>query len=88
MTEAEKDRLGLERFFDAAMMDWGNRCLEKWDARQGIPKGKLRYQNELWAAHLKNQLVDASEWAYYREWCLRGGGDEWFVTDDDFCSDE
>jgi hypothetical protein len=83
MTEAERDRLERQRYHDAFMMDLENYILEHWDARQGIPKGPRRHENELWAAHVKGHLEDAdTTWVDYVSWVSQGGADEWFRGDE------
>ncbi len=82
MAEAERNRLERLRHRDAFYMDLENYILGQWDARQGIPKGPRRHENELWAAHVKGHLEDAdATWAAYVSWVSQGGGDEWFVEE-------
>ena len=66
------------------MMDFENWCLERWDARQGIPTGPLRYKDEAWAAHMKKHIEnsDVKGFEAYAAWVSEGNGDEWFVDDE------
>jgi hypothetical protein len=67
---------------DAFLMDFENRCLAEWDARQGIPKGPKRYQDEAWATHVLDFLrFSDTSWSEYCQFVIEGGGDEWFVEE-------
>ncbi len=64
------------------LTDFENNCLNKWDARQGIPKGPKRYEDEAWAAHVLSMLEDSEfGWSEYVTYVNEGHGDEWFLEE-------
>jgi len=75
-TEEAKQRARDHNNF---MLDFENYVLSQWDARQGIPTGPRRYQNEDWAKLMKSNLeFSDTNWEEYVAWVEQGGGDEWF----------
>ena len=74
--QQERDK---KRHHNNFMMDFENWVLKHWDARQGIPTGPRRYENQEWAKLMKRNLEDSdTSWDEYVEWVRQGGGDEWF----------
>ncbi len=74
-----------KRALNSFMMDFENYVLTLWDARNGIPTGPQRFEDEAWAALMKTQLEFSDTcWDEYVAWVRDGGGDEWFqpVSDD------
>ena len=65
---------------DAFMMDFENWVLQhRWDARQGIPTGRERHKDALWAALMQEEIAFSdTTWGAYVAWVELGGGDEWF----------
>ncbi len=62
------------------LTDFENHCLNEWDARQGIPTGPKRYEDEAWAAHVLSLLEDSEfGWSEYVTYVNEGYGDEWFM---------
>ena len=71
---------------DDFMMDFENAILEEWDARQGIPQGRRRFENPEWAVLVqRNVYPNHSDvnWEQYVEWVQQGGGDEHFRVQGD-----
>ena len=75
---------------DPFMMDFENYCLSKWDAtKHGVPTGRERWKDEPWAAHMQQELEFSDcTWAIYVHWCLKGGGDELFMEDENSGDDK
>ncbi len=64
----------------AFLADFENNCLAEWDARQGIPTGPKRYEDEAWAAHVLSMLeFSDTSWIEYVTFVNEGHGDEWFM---------
>jgi hypothetical protein len=76
------DEARRRRDHDAFMMDFENWVLTLWDARNGIPTGPRRFENEAWAVLMQSKLEFADTcWDDYVEWVKCGGGDDWFVEE-------
>ena len=79
----EKAAREQRRFYDAFMMDFENYVLRFWDARNGIPSGPRRFENEEWATLMREHLEFSDTcWDDYVSWVETGGGDEWFQEND------
>ena len=52
----------------------------RWNARLGIPGGRLRHVDSLWGEVMRVELLDYPRihWDNYSDWVLGGGGDDWF----------
>ena len=72
---------------DDFMMDFENACLQHyWDSSQrSHPKGPRRFEDPQWAAMMRQQCQEHSDVTFeqYCEWCLAGGGDEWFQEEEE-----
>ena len=76
------DEAQRRRYQNAFLMDFENWVLTLWDARNGIPTGPRRHENEAWAALMQSNLEFSDTcWDEYVEWVKQGGGDEWFMMD-------
>ena len=63
------------------LMDFENYALEKWS--KAAPKGPDRYNEEAWAVHMQDMLVDAdTTWDEYCSWVRSGHGDEYFQLEE------
>ena len=63
------------------MMDFENAVLRNLNAREGVPRGPKRYENDAWGKLIKNSVYphhSEVDWYEYVEWVSEGGGDEWF----------
>ena len=72
-----RDQVDLINF----LMDLENWVLEhRWDARLGVPCGRLRHVDSLWGETMRFELLDypRRRWDDYCEWVASGGGDDWF----------
>ena len=72
-----RDQVDLINF----LMDLENWVLEhRWDARLGVPCGRLRHVDSLWGETMRIELLAYPRrcWADYREWVASGGGDDLF----------
>ena len=64
------------------MMDFENSLLDDWDAHQGIPQGKCRWEDEAWATLVQANVYPHHsdiDWCEYKSFVMSGGGDEWFL---------
>ena len=72
---------------DAFMMDWENSCLEDgWHSGMFHPVGTKRHENPEWAAMIQSRCFPFTteiDWHEYKAWVENGGGDEWFVQDEE-----
>ena len=73
---------------DNFMMDFENACLsQNWDnSKKPFPTGRLRHTDAEWAAMIKTQVYPHSseiDWEEYSDWIFFGGGDEWFLEEED-----
>ena len=69
-------------------MDFENSCLsQNWDnAKKQHPTGILRHADAEWAAMIKTQVYPHHsdvDWEEYCEWVSHGGGDEYFLEEDE-----
>ena len=72
-----RDQVDLRNF----LMDLENWVLEhRWDARLGVPCGRLRHVDSLWGETMRCELLAYPRrcWDDYSDWVGRGGGDDWF----------
>ena len=72
-----RDQVDLRNF----LMDLENWVLEhRWDARLGVPCGRLRHVDSLWGETMRFELLAYPRrcWDDYCEWVASGGGDDWF----------
>ena len=49
-----------------------------------FPRGPRRFEDSIWAQLVQESLEENGSitWDTYTEWCLSGGGDEWFVEEE------
>ena len=78
--------MAAPRMRDAFMMDFENACLQQdWNSSErSHPKGPRRFEDPQWATMMRQQCEGHSDVTFeqYCEWCLAGGGDEWFQEDE------
>ena len=66
---------------DNFLMDFENACIPRWDSSiRPHPRGPLRWQDPAWAEMMRRECENHSDVSFqqYCEWCMEGGGDEWF----------
>ena len=66
---------------DNFLMDFENACIPRRDSSiRPHPIGPFRWQDTAWAEMMRRECENHSDVSFqqYCEWCMEGGGDEWF----------